>query len=220
MTSVRTSNVVLLGATGAVGGDVLKALVAMQGVDSVTVLARRPETPVHAKVTWHVVDVMTPGSYQHLLAGHDAAICTFGVGQPTQVSREEFKRVDHDAVLDFATACRAAGVAHFELLGSVAASATSSSFYLKSKGALRDAISALGFERFSAFQPSMLLTSVNRYGFGQGVMLAAWPKLSTVLVGPLRKYRGVRVDVLGQAMARNLMTQGTGTEILHWPEFT
>jgi uncharacterized protein YbjT (DUF2867 family) len=214
-------NVVLLGATGAVGGEVLKALVAMSQISTITVLARRTsDTPVHAKVRWTVVDVMDAAAYQHLLSGHQAAICTLGVGQPTKVSREEFTRVDHDAVLAFATACRASGVAHFELLGSVAASAASASFYLKSKGALRDAIAALGFTRFSAFQPSMLLTAANRYGFAQGVMLAVWPLLSRVLAGPLKKYRGVKVEDLGQAMARNLMTRGTGTEILHWPEFT
>jgi uncharacterized protein YbjT (DUF2867 family) len=213
-------DVVLMGATGAVGGHALQRLGAMDRIARVTVLARRPlDGPRGAKVKQHLVDVLDPAAYRHLLAGHGVAISAMGVGQPSKASREEFIKVDKLAVLDFATACRDAGIAHFELLGSVAADAASRSFFLKSKGELRDAIAALGFPRFSAFQPSMLITPVNRYGFSQAVMLAAWPLLSPLLVGGLSKYRGIKVETLGAAMAENILKDGRGTEVLHWKEF-
>jgi uncharacterized protein YbjT (DUF2867 family) len=213
-------NILLLGATGAVGAEVLKALVIMPNVTNILVLARRkPEPSLDPKVTWHSVDVMDPKSYRHLLGNHDAAICTMGVGQPSKVSREEFVKVDKDAVEAFAVCCKTAGVKHFELLGSVAVDPTSRWFYLKTKGELRQAIANMGFARFSIFQPSMLLTPSNRYGVSQGITLALWPLLSPLLVGRLNRYRGIRVETLGLAMANNLFTSGSGTEILHWPEF-
>jgi uncharacterized protein YbjT (DUF2867 family) len=119
-------------------------------------------------------------------------------------------------VLDFATACKAAGIGHFQLLSAVGANAKSSSFYLKTKGELQNAIIALGFERTSFFQPSMILTPTNRYGFMQGLMLAVWPALSVVLVGGLRKFRGVNVETLGRAIAKNALTAGQEVEILQW----
>jgi uncharacterized protein YbjT (DUF2867 family) len=210
--------VVVLGATGAVGGEALKELERMPEIGKIAVLARRAaDRPLGPKTTWHVVDVLDANSYSQHLPKYYCAICTLGVGQPSKVSREEFRKVDHDAVIAFATACKAAGIEHFALLGSVAASATSSNFYLKSKGELRDGISALGFRRFSVFQPSMLLTPANRYGLMQGIMLATWPLLGPLLQGPLKKYRGIRVETLGRAMARRLVTQGSGMEIVHWP---
>jgi uncharacterized protein YbjT (DUF2867 family) len=218
--SSNARKVVLLGATGAVGSHVLATLAAMPEVAGITVLARRkPDATVPAKVSWHVVDVLDPSSYATLLLGHHAAICTLGVGQPSKVSREEYQRVDHDAVLDFANACKTADVAQFELLGSVAADPRSSSHYLKSKGALREEIAALGFRRVTTFQPSVLLTPSNRYGLSQGILLKVWPLLSPLLVGPLRKYRGIRVATLGAAMARHISTPGKGSEILHWDDF-
>jgi uncharacterized protein YbjT (DUF2867 family) len=196
------------------------ALRGLAEVEEVTALVRRPlGVADQRKLREQVVDVTTHSSYAAFLQGHDAAICTLGVGQPSKVSREEFTRIDHDAVLAFARACKLAGVKHFSLLGSVAADAGASNFYLKSKGALRDAIAALGFEHFSVFQPSMLMTPQNRYGFSQAMLLAVWPVVSTLMIGPLAKYRGVRVEQLGAAMARNLLTAGKGVEILHWPEF-
>jgi uncharacterized protein YbjT (DUF2867 family) len=212
--------VVMFGATGAVGQEALAELQRMPNVESITALVRRPFTPASsAKLTSHIVDVLKPETYQHLLFGHDVAICTLGVGEPSKASFEEFKRIDFEGPLDFAKACRTANVRHFELLCSVGANPDSSNRYLKSKGVLRDAITALGFERFSCFQPSMIITPTNRYGFSQAVLLAIWPVVSALLLGPLAKYRGINVDALGQAIARNLGTNGRGTEILEWRDF-
>lgn len=163
----------------------------------------------------HVVDVLDPQTYRHLLDGHQAAVCTLGVGQPSAVSEAEFVRVDKDAVIAFAIACKNAGVTHFELLGAVAADAGSRSLYLRTKGELRDALVALGFARLSIFAPSMIFTPTNRYGFGQWLMLALWPKLNFILRGAWTQYRGIAVETLGAAMAAKLFTRGTGVEHLY-----
>jgi uncharacterized protein YbjT (DUF2867 family) len=216
-----TFNVVMLGATGAVGGQALLRLINMKDVASIITLSRRAIGDVTSpKVKQHIVDVIKSETYSDFLKGHNVAICTFGVGEPSKASREEFQAVDHDAVLAFATACKTAGIKHFELLGAVMADPNSRNFYIKSKGQLREAIAALGFERFSIFQPSMILTPQNRYGLSQGLMLALWPWLSRLLQGDWQKYRGVRVEALGAAIANNLTTSAKGFEILHWPEIS
>lgn len=213
-------SVVMLGATGAVGQEVLQALLGLPQTVQVTTLGRRPlDIAAHDRLRQQVVDVHAPASYAPWLQGRQAAICTFGVGQPSKVSQAEFLRVDKDAVLAFALACKQAGVAHFELLGSVGADAASRSHYLRTKGELRDALVALQFKRLSIFQPSMILTPTNRYGLSQALTLALWPKLTVLLGGALRKYRGIAVGTLGAAMARNLLVPGPAVEILHWPEF-
>jgi uncharacterized protein YbjT (DUF2867 family) len=212
--------VAIMGASGAVGSAVLAELQSMPQVQTITALVRRPLNLKNAhNVREQQVDVTAPETYTRFLIGHDAAICTLGVGQPSKVSVEEFKRIDHDAVLDFARACKAAGIRHFSLLSSVASDANARNTYLKSKGALRDAIAALGFERFSIYQPSMLITRENRYGFMQGVLLTVFPLLNPLLLGGLQKYRGVAVEDLGRAMARNIETRNAGLEILHYPDF-
>jgi uncharacterized protein YbjT (DUF2867 family) len=212
--------VVILGGTGAVGSEVCAALLKDHRIASVTLLVRREIPNPHAtKLSIQIVDVMSPASYMAHLNNHDIAICTFGVGQPTKTPRDEFQRIDHDAVLAFATACRQANIQHFQLLGSVAADPHSRSVYLQSKGRLRDAIVALGFARFSCFQPSMLITDTNRYDAVQGLMLKVWPVLSHFLVGPLKKYRSIHVRDLGRSMAFNVFTRKTGYEILQWPDF-
>lgn len=212
-------SVVMLGASGAVGGQAVRALMAQSDLTRVTALGRRRTDGLgEAKLHQLIVDVFDPQTYRHVLPGHSSAICTLGVGQPSAVSREEFVKVDKDAVLAFAKACREAGVSHFALLSSVGADTRSRSFYLRTKGQLEEGLRALAFPCLSLFRPSMILTPSNRYGAMQGVLLALWPWLGPLLAGPLRIYRGVPVEVLGRAIALNTRASCMGVHILHWDE--
>jgi len=183
-------------------------------------IGRRPVAKATSSVVaQHIVDPLDASTYKQLLAGHDCAVCTFGVSQPSKMTKEEFIRIDKDAVLSFAAECKSAGIRHFELLGSASADAQSRYPYLRTKGELRDGLVALDFERLSIFQPSMILTPTNRFGFSQALTLTFWPMLTPALLGSWRKYRGIRVETLGAAIAANLVTPGQGLEILHWDQF-
>lgn len=210
-------SVLLLGATGAVGSHVARTCAQMPDVSKLTLLGRRRlEGVSHEEVDQVEVDIFDPQSYATVLRGHRAAICTLGVGQPSKVSREDFLQIDKIAVRNFATSCRSAGVRHFQLLGSIGADAHSRSFYLRTKGELEEELKALGFERLSLFQPSMILTPTNRYGATQALALAIWPWLNPILVGGMRRYRGIAVDRLGRAIALNLRKDASGVEVLRW----
>jgi uncharacterized protein YbjT (DUF2867 family) len=215
--------IVMLGASGAVGGHALKVLLGQPTVAHITSLGRR--TLDHQSRTaglvldQRVVDVLDPASYRAFLGGHDTALCALGVGQPSKMSREEFLRVDRDAVLAFGKACRDAGIRHFSLLCAVGADSKSAFFYPRTKGQLEDGLAALGFERLSFFEPSMILTPKNRYGLLQGLTLALWPLVDRCLHGPLRRFRGVRVEDLGRAMALDALRREPGLRRLTWDDF-
>lgn len=219
-TSTPSLSVVMLGATGAVGGEALKALLTMTQVERLSLLGRKLLSGISdERVSQHTIDIFDASSYQGLLPAYTTAICTLGVGEPSKISKEDFIKIDKIAVLDFAKACKNEGVRHFQLLASVAISSSSSSFYLRIKGELVDELKALDFERLSVFQPSMILTPTNRYGFSQAMTLFLWPLLKPILLGSLRKYRGIAVATLGKAMAVNILNNKTGVEMLSWDDF-
>ncbi len=212
--------IVMMGATGAVGNQVVRSLLESVPVKKLTLLGRRSIEDLPLQIVHqHAVDIFSPPSYSKFMIDHQISICTLGVGQPSKVGREAFLKIDKQAVLDFAHASKKAGVEHFELLSSVGINAKSRSFYLRSKGELVEEIQALKFERFSVFQPSMILTPTNRYGLMQGITLKVWPLLHPILLGGLSKYRGIRVELLGQAMALNILRQRSGLERLEWADF-
>ncbi|WP_340678170.1 NAD(P)H-binding protein [Paraglaciecola sp.] len=218
----HSNKIIMLGATGAVGNNVALTLSKMQSVQQLTLLGRRPaENVAGQSIFQHEIDIFSPKSYEHFLKGHDCAICALGVGQPSKMSKEEFIKIDKNAVLDFATACKKAGVTHFELLSSVGVSSTSSSFYLRTKGELEEGLKALGFERLSLFHPSMIMTPTNRYGLSQAITLAVMPFLDPLFIGSFNKLRSISAARLGAAMAMNLFKNNSTNrvDILNWRDF-
>lgn len=215
-----THSIVMLGATGAVGTEALKALLSNDQIMQVTTLGRRPVPDIsNPKVQQHNIDIFDPITYADKLSGHDVAICTLGVGQPSKMSKEEFIKIDKKAVIDFARACKNTGIRHFELLSSVGIDAKSRNFFLRTKGELVEDLKKMKFERLSIFQPSMILTPNNRYGFSQALTLFVWPIISPLMIGALKKFRGIKVDQLGKAFVANIFRKQSEFELLKWSDF-
>lgn len=219
--------VLLLGATGAVGGHVLAEVLRSPIFTGVTTLGRRAAviptsvTVPAGKLTQHMVDVSDAGSYRQHLPGHSDAICTLGVGDPSKLPREEVWRIEVDYVVAFASACRGAGVERFSLMTSVGSDPTSRFYFLRMKGTLEDRVKALGFPRIRIFRPSMILTPENRYGLSQAVTLSVWPHLNWALRGSLRSARGIRVEDLGRAIGLDAARgqRDDGTQVYTWDDF-
>jgi uncharacterized protein YbjT (DUF2867 family) len=214
---------VILGATGAVGTELTKALIQMPQINSIVLLGRRlhplADITKSSKVQQYLVDVFDPQTYVSHLSGRDLAFNTFGIGQPSKFTREEFIRADLDAALEFAKACRHQGIRHFTSLGAVGSTSKSSIFYVQIKGKLEDSLVELKFPRLSLIRPSNIITPTNRYGFTQALVLALHPKIDPLLLGSLKKYRSIPIETLGRAMARNVLSPSNqSVERLEWPE--
>jgi len=213
----KSINVVILGATGAVGSEALNSLLRMDIASKITLLGRRNVEGVTQKyVQQRKANIYDPSGYAKCVADHDIAICTLGVGQPSKVSNEDFIKIDKTAVLEYANICKLAGIKHFELLSSVRINHKSSNLYLRTKGELVEELKALNFERLSIFQPSMIITPNNRYGFSQGLTLKLWPIIDKVFFAGLKKFKGIKVQQLGNAMAINITKSHCGFEMLTW----
>ncbi|MFT5883878.1 MAG: hypothetical protein ACI9IP_000328 [Arcticibacterium sp.] len=221
MSKSKSISVIMMGGTGAVGGQAIQSLLPISELKTLTLLGRRRPVAdiLDERVTQHKIDIHEPSSYAEIAKGHSAAICTLGVGEPSKISKEAFLKIDKTAVINFAKACKEAGIEHFELLASVGISAKSSSFYLRTKGELVEELKALNFKRLSIFLPSMILTPKNRYGFTQALALAVWPILDNVFIGTAKKYKGIKVSELGKAIAVNVFVDKIGYEELTWEDF-
>ncbi|WP_372738314.1 hypothetical protein [Neptunomonas sp.] len=84
----------MLGATGAVGNHTALTPEKMAFVKTFTLLGRRPiDNVLGESIFQHEIDIFSPKTYESFLNGHDTAICTLGVGQPSKVSKEEFVKL-------------------------------------------------------------------------------------------------------------------------------
>ncbi|MEM7372388.1 MAG: NAD(P)H-binding protein [Bacteroidota bacterium] len=213
--------IVFLGATGAVGSIAFHHLLSSNKVSRILTLGRRAvdvkEPPAYLEQK--LIDIHHPSSYADEIRNCNIAICTLGVGEPSKVSKADFIAIDKTAVLNFAKICKENGVKQFHLLSSVGSSSRSRNYYLRTKGELEDELARMDFDRLSIFHPSMIMTPQNRYGFTQALALFIWPKLDIFLHGGARKYRGIKVDMLGKSIANNVFIDKQGVEYLRYDDF-
>lgn len=158
---VAGRTVLVAGATGLVGREILQGLLADDSVAAVHSLGRRPLQQQHPKLTHHEVD------FARLPALPAAGEVFLALGTTIKVagSQAAFRAVDFDANLAVARMAIAAGATKCVVVSAMGANARSSVFYNRVKGELEDALTALGFQTLVIARPSFLVG--DRVALGQ-----------------------------------------------------
>ena len=221
----------VLGATGAVGKEVLAHLVKRSDWGKVIVVNRRHIDYKSSKIEQHIVDMETETlkkSCTAVFKGADALFITMGVGAASKVNEEVLRKVD----VDLPTACSEgaadAGVKHVSILTAIGANANAKAgttlfgilpktragggLYNQCKGKVEKNIGALPFPAgVSAFRPAALIGTPHT----PKVISMISPFLDKVLP---TVYRSSRINTLAGAMvleAENRLASGdAGTRIL------
>ena len=193
------------GATGLVGGCVLRRLLEDPGISRVVAPTRRP-LPPHPKLENPLITTAWPA-----LAALDEAYGCLGTTRKDAGSAEAFRAVDLDLAVAFARAARAGGARRFGLVSSAGADAGSSFLYPRTKGEAEKAVAGLGFETVVIARPSLLLGSRAKPRPAERLGEAALSLLAPLLVGPLRKYRAIAGDAVAAALIASTRAGIPGT---------
>jgi uncharacterized protein YbjT (DUF2867 family) len=155
--------VLIAGASGLVGRELLAGLLADDSVAAVHSLGRRELSLQHPKLTQHRVDFKALPALPRV----DEAFIALGTTIKVAGSQEAFRAVDHDAVIAVAEAAKASGASHLGVVSAMGADRRSSIFYNRVKGETEDALAALGFGTLVIARPSFL--AGDRESLGQPV---------------------------------------------------
>ena len=151
--------VLLAGATGLVGRELLARLAADSGVSGVTAIVRRDPQVMPAsadRIRLETVD-FDRLTERATLFSVDQAFCALGTTRAKAGSRAAFRRVDFGYPLEIARLAREGGARHFLLVSAIGADARSAVFYSRVKGQIEEAVEALGFRSLTIVRPSLLL---------------------------------------------------------------
>lgn len=188
----------VIGATGAVGKDLVEQLLADDAFDRVEVFVRREVPSASPKLVVHIVDFDRPEEWAGLMTG-DVLFSCLGTTLKAAGGQEAQWKVDYTYQLEAAKAARASGVPKYVLVSSIGASSESKIFYTRMKGALEDAVKALGFPGCFILQPpSLIRKGSNRFGEKAGV--AVLKALNAV--GLLRAWKPMPTEAVASAMLR------------------
>lgn len=203
------SRLLLCGATGLVGRDVLRMALADDTVAQVIAPTRRP-LPSHPKLVNPVVDFeRLPEAAEWWRA--DAVICTLGTTIRAAGSQAAFRRVDFDYVLEFARYARAAGARAFALTSSLGANAASRNFYLRTKGEVEQALLGLDFPSLTLVRPSLIGGERAQRRVIEHISMRAMQLLAPVLP---RRYRLVPANRIARALLLSVCKAKPGCTVI------
>lgn len=148
------TRILLAGASGMVGREVLRQALADPRVDEIVAPARRPLT-ADAGLHNPLVDFdALPADAAWWKV--DAVICTLGTTIRDAGSQAAFRKVDHDYPLAVARHALAHGATTFVLTSASGADAESRIFYSRTKGELERDLRALGYRSLCLVRPGLL----------------------------------------------------------------
>jgi uncharacterized protein YbjT (DUF2867 family) len=168
---------VILGASGMVGGATLRYALQIPGVERVTSIARRRIGITHEKVTEVIHSTFTDcAALADVLSNQDAAIFCLGT-YTGAVSDTALRRITVDYTVEFARVLRGASPnAGFTFLSGNGAdpSGRSRVSFARYKGAAESALLAAGFPRLYIFRPAYIYPVERRQEPTFGYRLLRW----------------------------------------------
>ena len=197
---LHTTNLkaLVVGATGAVGKDLVEQLLQDEAFGSVVAFVRRPLSVESPKLTVHIVDFDHPEQWRDLLRG-DVLFSCLGTTIRAAGSQANQWKVDYTYQYEAAKAARENGVETYVLVSSIGASPKAKFFYPRMKGELEEAVKKLGFPACYVLQPpSLVRKGSDRFGEKAGVVaLRAFNA-----IGLMRAYKPMPTEEVAAAMVR------------------
>ncbi|NHQ91968.1 NAD-dependent dehydratase [Janthinobacterium lividum] len=170
---------ILIGATGLVGREVLRLALSDLRVTAIVAPVRK-SLPAHPKLDAPLIDFdRLPADAPWWQA--DAVICTLGTTMKVAGTRQAFRRVDHDYPLAAARLALAAGTRTYALNSAAGANAASRFFYNRVKGDLERDLEALGFASLTHVRPGLIGGARDEARAGEGAALRILRVLGPVL---------------------------------------
>lgn len=199
------ARVLVLGATGLVGGELLSLLLTHRQVNEIIAPTRKP-LPQHAKL-----DNPVGADLFALLTALDKPIdivfCCLGTTRQQAGSDADFHYVDYTLVVESTLTGRRLGAQHCLVVSAVGASIHSTFLYNRTKGEMEQALREQGWPRLTLVRPSMLL--------GQ----RATPRLLERLAQPLftllpGKWKSITAKDVAQTLIEQAFSAGEGVKVM------
>ncbi|RLV94564.1 Protein FMP52 mitochondrial [Spathaspora sp. JA1] len=166
----------VLGATGLVGGEIVKVGEQSSVFQKIIPVIRRHTNFESTKVT--AIEEPDTSKWPEVIANEskskpiDAYISALGTTRAKAGSAENFKKIDYGINYENAKAAKENGVKVAVLVSSIGANAKSWFLYPKTKGELEDDVIALGFEHTVILRPGALLGErTEAHGWANGIIM-------------------------------------------------
>jgi len=205
--------VLIAGATGLVGGEILRALEHKN--QAITLLSRRelkskPDNIEEIIINFDDLKSSNVPNVDHLYIALGTPLDTTELLYIRESKREQFRKVDFEHVISLAKIAFAQGARSISVVSAVGSNAKSKNLYLSTKGQMEDEIMSIGYEKIIFAQPGHLLGKRvdDRFRPEIPIMEFGARMLEPFMLGPLKDIRFIKASDVAYALVEHMNKPG------------
>ena len=193
---------VIIGATGAVGREIVNKILSGEYYDRIYILGRSSisKLPDDSRLEKIIIDFDNIDFDMDILENADV-FASLGTTLKIAGTKENQRKIDVDYTVNFAKLCEGK-VRSFNVVSAIGANSKSKNFYNSLKGELEDALKELNLGVLRIFQPSLLISKREDGRFLEELFIKVSPLFKFLLRGKMKKYSPIEVSLLGKVMVR------------------
>ena len=204
----------VVGATGAVGREIVRGLCENENYDKIIVWARRELNFSHEKLETQIINFDEIRNIRPCEV--DEIFCALGTTMKQAGSRGQFYKVDVSYPVNIAKWGIASGARRFALISSQGANERSRFFYLRAKGKAEKKIAALGFKSLQIARLPAIKSEREQVRMGELFTIWLFGLLPKFI---LTNYRPMSAKDIAAAVIAAAQTDAKGVQIYHPREF-
>ena len=211
---MKFKQVTLFGATGLIGGYLLKFLLKDSDIHLINLVARKPFHLQHDKINNIVIDFEDFSSILNSVSGSEIVFVSIGTTMSkVNGDKQKYKSIDFDIIFNIAKACKQKNVRQLNYVSSLGANSNSSNFYLRLKGEIDEAIVELNLNSTSVFRPSVLLGKRNESRPGEKILQFVMPLLDFMIPSDSK---AIKAEDVAKSMLNNSKNYKSGFHIFQY----
>jgi uncharacterized protein YbjT (DUF2867 family) len=191
--------VIIAGASGLIGSELLNLLLENDKIDEVVALVRKPLTVSNLKLIQILTNFDSLRDIKKDLIG-DAVYCCLGTTKNKTPKEADYRKVDHDYPVALAKLTLENKVSQFHLISAIGANPKSDIFYNRLKGETERDIKEIPFRAIYIYQPSLLTGNRTENRPIEKLSIFLMKIINPLLIGGLKKYKSIQAVTIAKAM--------------------
>jgi len=208
-------NVLLIGASGLIGSELVQLLLRDDKIKSVKVFVRKTLAITDQKLIEILVNFERLEDFKHEFQG-DALFCCIGTTRNKTPDLVAYKAIDYGIVLAAATLAKKNQVPQVHLVSAIGANISSKIFYNRLKGEIEKDVLKLDFPNTLIYQPAMLIGKRSESRPAEFIVQKLMPFFDVFLLGKAQKYHSIEAKKVAESMLYNLHKPKEGATVLKY----
>lgn len=188
-----------MGASGAVGSELLNLLLADNRYEKVKLFARSSINNTNPKIEEHLVNLFELDKYAADFTA-DEVYCCIGTTKAKTPDKDTYRKIDRDIPVEAAKLAKANGIKTFIVISAIGADSGSSVFYNRTKGEMQDGVLNEGIVKTYILQPSLILAERKEYRLVEKIAEGFMWIIGPLLFGGAVKYRSIKAATIAKTM--------------------